>query len=145
LSYDLLVRAPQLPAAIALVDRHPHLPFVLDHIGKPVVTGTPSAEWRRHLKELARRPNVCCKFSGLVTEAPGFLWAPTLLWPYFDVVLECFGAERVMFGSDWPVCLVAATYTRWSRFMESCVTGLTHQERGHILGGTATRFYRLSA
>lgn len=143
LSYDLLVKAPQLPAAIALVDRHPALPFVLDHIAKPVITGAPPPEWRRQLAELARRPNVCCKFSGLVTEVPGGQWTPELLWPYFDVVLEAFGAARLMFGSDWPVCLVATEYPRWYRFIASCVTGLTPTERNLVLGGTATRFYRL--
>ena len=145
LSYDLLVKAPQLPAAIALVDRHPELPFVLDHIAKPVIAGPPPPEWRRHIAELARRPNVCCKFSGLVTEVPDFAWTPALLWPYFDVVLEAFGANRLMFGSDWPVCLVAVEYPPWFRFMASCVTGLSPDERNHILGGTATRFYRLVA
>lgn len=144
LSYDLLVRAPQLPAAIALVDRHPSLPFVLDHIAKPVISGAPPAEWRRDLAELARRPNVCCKFSGLVTEVPGRSWTPELLWPYFDVVLALFGPDRLMFGSDWPVCLVATEYTRWDRFIESCVTGLAPAERKGILGDTAARFYRLT-
>lgn len=144
LSYDLLVRAPQLPAAIALVDRHPSLPFVLDHIAKPVISGAPPAEWRRDLAELARRPNVCCKFSGLVTEVPGRAWTPELLWPYFDVVLALFGPDRLMFGSDWPVCLVATEYTRWDRFIESCVTGLAPAERKGILGDTAARFYRLT-
>lgn len=144
LSYDLLVRAPQLPAAIALVDRHPSLPFVLDHIAKPVISGAPPAEWRRDLAELARRPNVCCKFSGLVTEVPGRSWTPELLWPYFDVVLALFGPDRLMFGSDWPVCLVAAEYTRWDHFIESCVTGLAPAERKGILGDTAARFYRLT-
>ena len=144
LTYDLLIKAPQLPAAIALVDRHPNLRIVLDHIAKPVISGPPPAEWRRNLAELARRPNVCCKFSGLVTEVPGYDWPPQLLWPYFDVVLGIFGAERLMFGSDWPVCLVASDYQRWYRFMESCVTGLSHDERTRILGVTATEFYRLS-
>jgi L-fuconolactonase len=144
LGYDLLVRAPQLPAAIALVDRHPNLPFVLDHIAKPVISGAPPAEWRRDLAELAHRPNICCKFSGLVTEVLGREWTPELLWPYFDVVLAAFGADRLMFGSDWPVCLVATEYTRWDRFIESCVTGLTPAERQSILGGTAARFYRLT-
>jgi L-fuconolactonase len=144
LSYDLLVKAPQLPAALALVDRHPSLPFVLDHIAKPMITGSPPAGWRRDLAELARRPNVCCKFSGVVTEVLGIEWTPELLWPYFDVVLALFGPDRLMFGSDWPVCLVAAEYTRWDRFVESCVTGLASDERKAILGDTAAKFYRLT-
>lgn len=144
LSYDLLVKAPQLSAAIALVDRHPGLAFALDHIGKPMITGMPPVEWRRDLAELARRPNVCCKFSGVVTEVLGIEWTPGLLWPYFDVVLAAFGPDRLMFGSDWPVCLVAAEYTRWDRFVESCVTGLEPVERRAILGDTAAKFYRLN-
>jgi len=144
LSYDLLIKAPQLPAAIALVDRHPNLPFVLDHIAKPVITGAPPQEWRRQLAELARRPNVWCKFSGVVTEVPGYEWTPQVLWPYFDLVLALFGSERLMFGSDWPVCLVASDYQRWHRFIQSCVTGLSYDERTRILGVTATEFYRLS-
>lgn len=144
LSYDLLVKAPQLPAATALVDRHPDLAFVLDHIGKPMITGRPPDEWCRDLADLARRPNVCCKFSGVVTEVLGIEWTPELLWPYFDVALAAFGPERLMFGSDWPVCLVATEYTRWDRFVESCVTGLAPAERRAILGGTAARFYRLA-
>jgi L-fuconolactonase len=144
LSYDLLVKAPQLSAAIALVDRHPDLPFVLDHIAKPVGGGAPPAEWRRDLAELARRPHVCCKFSGVVTEVPGYAWTPELLRPYFDIVLAAFGADRLMFGSDWPVCLAASEYASWFRFVASCVTGLSAGERDLILGGTATRFYRLA-
>ncbi|HVT74128.1 MAG TPA: amidohydrolase family protein [Lacunisphaera sp.] len=145
LSFDLVIRARQLPAATALVDRHPDLAFVLDHIAKPVVAGPPPVDWRRQLAELARRPNVTCKFSGVVTEAPGFAWTPAALWPYFDVVLECFGADRLMFGSDWPVCLLATTYADWFRFVASCVTGLSVTERERILGDTATRVYRLTA
>jgi len=144
LSYDLLIKAPQLPAAIALVDRHPQLTFVLDHIAKPVVAGPPPDAWRRDLAEIARRTNVCCKFSGVVTEAPGYAWTPDLMWPYFDVALECFGADRLMFGSDWPVCLVATAYSDWHRFVIGCVSGLSRPERDLVLGGTAARHYRLA-
>lgn len=145
LRYDLLVKAPQLPAAIQLVDRHPTLSFVLDHIAKPAIAGAPPPEWRKQIAELARRPNVCCKFSGVVTEVLGYEWTPQLLQPYFNVVLNAFGANRLMFGSDWPVCLVASDYVRWYRFVEQCTAALTPAERLGILGGTATRFYRLTA
>ena len=143
LSYDLLVFARQLPAAIALVDRHPALPVVLDHIAKPVVQGPPSVEWVHNLNELARRPQVSCKFSGVVTEVPGWQWTPELLRPYFDAALEAFGPSRLMFGSDWPVCQVAASYADWHRFVVTCVAPLSAGERAAILGGNATRFYRL--
>ena len=143
LTYDLLVFARQLPAAIALVDRHPGLPIVLDHIAKPVVQGPPPAEWVKQLRELARRPHACCKLSGVVTEVPGWQWTPGLLRPYFDIALEAFGPSRLMFGSDWPVCQVAANYADWHRFVETCVAPLSVSERTAILGENAVRFYRL--
>ena len=143
LRYDLLVFARQLPESIALADRHPGLSIVLDHIAKPVVDGPPPADWTSHIRELARRDHVCCKFSGVVTEVPGWKWTPELLRPYFNVVLEAFGPGRLMFGSDWPVCQVAAGYLDWHRFVESCVAPLSADERAAILGGNAAAFYRL--
>ncbi len=143
LRYDLLVFARQLPAALAWIDRHPALPVVLDHIAKPVVQGPPPTEWRNHIRELARRGTVHCKFSGVVTEVPGWRWTPELLRPYFEVALEAFGPRRLMFGSDWPVCLVASDYARWFEFVETCVAPLSAPERAAILGGTATTFYQL--
>jgi L-fuconolactonase len=143
LVYDLLVFARQLPAAIELVDRHPQQVFVLDHIAKPIINGPPPAEWRQQIAELARRPLVSCKFSGLVTEVRGGRWTPELLWPYFDVVLDAFGPDRLMFGSDWPVCLVASGYARWFDFVESCVEDLDAREQARILGGTARAVYKL--
>lgn len=145
LTFDLVIQASQLPAAITLVDRHPDLNFVLDHIAKPVVADSPPPAWRHNLMALARRSNVYCKFSGVVTEAPGYAWTPDMVWPYFDVVLENFGADRLMFGSDWPVCLLATSYADWFRLVASCVTGLSAGERDAILGGNASRIYRLGA
>lgn len=144
LVYDLLVFSRQLTAALALVQRHPSLRIVLDHIAKPIVQGPPPAEWRRQIRELARRPNVACKFSGVVTEVPGWQWTPQLLRPYFDVVLEAFGPHRLMFGSDWPVCLVATDYARWVALVEEFTAPLAAAERAAILGGTATAVYRLA-
>jgi L-fuconolactonase len=144
LSYDLLIFAHQLPTALRFVDRHPNLHLVLDHIAKPVVRGLPPAEWVNNIRELARRDQVSCKFSGVVTEVPGWKWTPELLRPYFDVALEAFGPSRLMFGSDWPVCQVAAEYRDWVRFVESCVSQLSPSEQNAILGGNAARFYRLS-
>lgn len=143
LVYDLLILARQLPAAISLVDRHPHQRFVLDHIAKPVVQGAPPPEWRERIRELARRGNVSCKFSGVVTEVPGRKWTPQLLRPYFEVVLEAFGPRRLMFGSDWPVCLVASPYARWLEFVRSCTASLGTRDQDRILGGTAAEVYRL--
>lgn len=144
LAYDLLICARQLPAALALVDRHPSLRIVLDHIAKPVVHGPPPAEWRSLIGELARRPHVSCKFSGVVTEVPDRRWRPEGVRPYFDVVLEAFGPGRLMFGSDWPVCLVATDYARWVSVVETFTASLSAAERDALLGGTAASVYRLS-
>lgn len=143
LTYDLLVFAHQLPAVLAWSGRHPSLRIVVDHIAKPVVQGPPSRHWRAQLIELARREQVYCKFSGVVTEVPGWQWTPELLRPYFDVVLEAFGPRRLMFGSDWPVCLVATEYARWIEFVQHCIAPLSAAEQAAIMGGTATDFYRL--
>lgn len=143
LAYDILIFARQLPASIAFVDRHPDQVFVLDHIAKPVVQGPPDTTWAANIRELARRPNVYCKFSGVVTEVPGWQWTPQLLKPYYDVVLSAFGPKRLMFGSDWPVCLVATEYARWISFVGGCTAALSPSERERVLGGTATEAYRL--
>ncbi len=144
LTYDLLIFARQLPPALAWAREHESLPIVLDHIAKPVVNGRPSPEWRAQLQALARHPNLFCKFSGVATEAPGWRWSPELVRPYFDVALEAFGPDRLMFGSDWPVCLAATDYARWHAVVESFTQPLAPAERDAILGGTATRAYRLS-
>lgn len=143
LTYDLLIYAHQLPAATAFVDRHPGQRFVLDHIAKPRVDGEPPAAWRRQLAELARRPNVSCKFSGVVTEVPGRRWTPSLLRPYFECVLAAFGPGRVLFGSDWPVCLVASDYSRWVDTCTLLTANLSSAEQARFWGGNATDFYRL--
>ncbi|HWA87082.1 MAG TPA: amidohydrolase family protein [Opitutus sp.] len=145
LAYDLLIFARQLPAALPWVDRHARLRIVLDHIAKPVVNGAPAREWRAHIRELGWRPNVSCKFSGVVTEVPGWQWTPELVRPYFEVVLEAFGPERLMFGSDWPVCLVAADYARWVQVVEDLVRPLSPDERAAIMGGTAAKIYRITS
>ena len=143
LTYDLLIYANQLPAAVAFVDRHPRQRFVLDHIAKPRVEGEPPDSWRRQLTELARRPNVYCKFSGVVTEVPGWRWDLTLLQPYFKVVLDAFGPRRLMFGSDWPVCLVGSTYARWLEAVNALAAGLSPAERARLMGETAAEAYRI--
>lgn len=143
LTFDLLIFARQLGEVARLVDRHPRQAFVLDHLAKPAAGGAPPAEWRTQLRDLARRGHVHCKFSGLVTEVPGFTWSADLLRPYFEEALIAFGPQRLMFGSDWPVCLVATDYARWGAFVETCTAPLTPVERAAILGGNATRFYGL--
>jgi L-fuconolactonase len=142
LAYDILIYERQLPAAIAFVDRHPGQVFVLDHAGKPRVRECALEPWRTQMRELARRPNVYCKLSGLVTEAAPQSWADTDLRPYIETMLEAFGPARVMFGSDWPVCLLASDYNRWADTVRNFTARLSASERAEIFGGSARRAYR---
>lgn len=143
LVYDLLVLERQLPAAIALVDRHPNQIFVLDHIAKPRIAAGEIDVWARHIRELARRPNVACKLSGMVTEAEVTTWTPARLKPYFEVVLEAFGPQRLLYGTDWPVCLTGVSYGKWKETVETWIAPLSLAERTAIMGETATLIYGL--
>ncbi|MCA8951576.1 MAG: amidohydrolase family protein [Planctomycetes bacterium] len=141
LTYDLLVFPPQLPAAIELVRRLPEQRFVLDHLGKPNLRGGDLAGWTRALRELAAAPNVACKLSGLVTEADWLHWTDATLRPAFEVALGAFGPDRLLFGSDWPVCLCASSYTRWHATVLAWLDGLGPATATAILGGNAPTWY----
>jgi L-fuconolactonase len=141
LTYDILVYARQLPAAVAFARRFPRQRFVLDHLGKPDIRGGGYGEWRRHFMQLADLPNVCCKLSGLVTEADWASWTAAQLRPYLDTALEAFGPSRLMIGSDWPVCLVAASYSDVIGLVRDAIGEYSDDERGQMLSGTAGRFY----
>lgn len=143
LAYDILISERQLPQSIRLVGRHPDQVFVLDHIAKPRIREGVISPWREHIREMARRPNVYCKVSGMVTEADYQNWSVEQLRPYFDVVLEAFGPRRLMFGSDWPVCTVACPYERWVDIVRGWIEGLSHDERQWIWGKTAAAAYGL--
>lgn len=143
LVYDLLVYEHQMSAALRFVDRHPKQSFVLDHCAKPRIASKELEPWRTHLRELGKRPNVTCKLSGLVTEAKWKNWTLETLTPYLDAVLEAFGAERLMAGSDWPVCLLATTYVRWWRTLSEYCAQLSGLEQAQIMGLTAERVYQL--
>ncbi|NIK55670.1 amidohydrolase family protein [Kribbella shirazensis] len=142
LVYDLLTKPPNLPAAVQTARNLPQLTFAVDHISKPAI-GEPLDPWATQLRELAALPNVTCKLSGMVTEAPWHTWKPTDLQPYADVVLEAFGADRVMFGSDWPVCLLAATYAEVAETAETLTSALSPTERHAVFTTTATHTYNL--
>jgi len=144
LRYDLLIFPRQLPAAIALVDAAPDVAFVLDHLAKPAIRDGAREPWLGNFRELARRPHVCCKVSGLVTEArPG---APAADFrPYLDAAFEAFGPRRLLFGSDWPVCLLAAEYAEVVRLVTDYLAPLPTADRAAVLGGTAARFYGVMA
>jgi L-fuconolactonase len=143
LRYDLLTKPHQLAAAVDTVSALEQVEFVLDHCSKPQIARGELEPWATDLRRLAERPNVTCKLSGLVTEAvPGPTDRATLR-PYVDVVLEAFGADRVMFGSDWPVCLLATSYDGWFTTVHELLEQLTDAERSAVLGDTASRVYRL--
>lgn len=141
LTYDLLLRPPHLRAAIRLVDEFKDQPFVLDHMAKPGGGDVSRSLWKQDLHRLAERPNVLCKLSGLVTEADWSAWLPRDFRPSLEVVLEAFGADRLMIGSDWPVCTLAADYATTMGVVMDFVRDLNPSERDGILGGNCARFY----
>lgn len=144
LSYDLLIHPHHLPVALDLVDAHPDQCFVLDHLAKPFIERGEIDPWRRDLSRLADRAQVSVKLSGLVTEAAWGRWTFEDLRPYLDAALEAFGATRVMFGSDWPVCTLAASYKRVTAVIEQWSETLSADEKAGLWGGNAARVYRLS-
>jgi L-fuconolactonase len=143
LIYDILIYERHLPTTIKFVDRHPNQTFVLDHIAKPRIKDRMLEPWRRNVFELARRANVFCKLSGMVTEANWTNWANGDLQPYIDAVLEAFGPSRLMVGSDWPVCLLACTYRKWFEVLGDLLKELSGAEQELIFGGVATKIYWL--
>ncbi len=143
LVYDILIFERQLPAAIAFVDRHPSQVFVVDHIAKPRIREKQLEPWRTKISELARRQNVYCKLSGMATEADWASWSEADLQTYFDVVLDAFSPNRLMFGSDWPVCLLAMTYQKWVKTVREFIRPLSAPEQERILGGVASQVYSL--
>lgn len=143
LRYDILIFERHLPAAIEFVDRHPNQTFILDHVAKPRIKDRIVAPWDRNMRELAKRQNVYCKLSGMVTEADPKHWTPEGLQPYIDVVLSAFGPRRIMYGSDWPVMLLAGDYVRWYGTVTNAIAKLSKAEQDRIMGGTAAEAYGL--
>ncbi len=143
LTYDLLLYPQQLPAAAEFVGRFPEQPFVLDHLAKPRIKAGELDPWRHDLEALAAHDNVLCKLSGLVTEADWQGWKRADFIPYLEVALETFSPERLMFGSDWPVCTLAAGYADVIGIVRDFLAPLAAAEREAILGGNATRFYSI--
>src|SRR5260370_2319254 len=144
-TYDILVYAKQLPAASELVARLPEQRFAIDHLAKPEIKARKTAPWAAQLREIAQNKNVFCKVSRLVTEADWHKWKSDDFKPYLDVVVEAFGAARLMFGSDWPVCLLAASYRQVKQLIEDSVKGVSAADKEKIFGGNAARFYGLKA
>jgi len=142
LCYDLLIFERHLPQSIAFVDKHPELSIIVDHIAKPRIRKNEfDHSWAKNIRLLAERDHVCCKLSGLVTEVSDAEWDAELLQPYFNTVLEAFGANRVVFGSDWPVCLLRSEYDEWLQVVTSLIAPLTATEQAAIMGENAARIY----
>jgi L-fuconolactonase len=144
LAYDILIYPKHLAVAAEFVRRFPGQRFVLDHLAKPPIKSGEIDSWARGIHELAAAPNVYCKLSGLVTEADWQRWKPDHIRPYLDVAFESFGPDRLMIGSDWPVCMVAATYDQAIGVVEDYLSQYPPEVREAVLGGNAKRFWRLT-
>jgi L-fucono-1,5-lactonase len=144
LAYDILIYARQMPAAIAFASRLPDIRLVLDHLGKPDIKRNGFDSWRRDLDRMAVLPNVCAKLSGLVTEADWKQWTVEDLHRYVNAAVDAFGPDRLMFGSDWPVCTLAARYGQIVEIIRTAIDERPQSEQDSIFGGTARRFWRLA-
>ncbi|MFE5144300.1 amidohydrolase family protein [Streptomyces fagopyri] len=143
LAYDVLVRSHQFQQAIQLAERLPQLPLVLDHAGKPPVAERALDGWEQDVRRLAAYPQARCKVSGLVTEADHEKWTLDDIRPVWDVLLDAFGPDRLMFGSDWPVCVLAGGWNRWAATVEELLDGCSAAETAAVLAETASAFYHL--
>jgi len=143
LAYDILIYTKHLPVAAEFVKRFPRQRFVLDHLAKPPIKSGALEPWTRDIRVLAGFPNVYCKVSGMVTEADWRAQKPADMRPYLDVVFDCFGASRLMIGSDWPVCTVAGTYSRVMDLVKNYVGKRSAEEKDAVLGGNAAKFWKL--
>jgi L-fuconolactonase len=143
LVYDILIFARHLPQTIRFVDQHPDQPFVLDHLAKPRIAAGEIDTWAADLRELARRPNVSCKISGMITEADPKQWTAAQLHPYLDIAVEAFGPTRLLAGSDWPVCLAGTSYRGWFGLLREFFKHYSSTEQAAIFGETATSVYSL--
>jgi L-fuconolactonase len=142
LVFDALVKPVHLPRLLQLLERHPALEVVVDHGAKPDIAGAGFESWARDIRRIAGETAACCKLSGLVTEAASD-WDDDALRPYVDHLLACFGPERLLWGSDWPVVELAGGYAAWRAASLRLLAGLTADERAAILGGNASRLYQL--
>jgi len=145
IAYDLLVFEDQLPQSLQFVDRHPNQRFVIDHAAKPKIRDRSFDRWAEYMTAMAKRETTFCKISGMVTEADHKTWKDSDLTPYLDLLFDVFGPRRLLFGSDWPVCLLATTYSRWVDTVSAYCSRLSHDEQDWVFGKTAAAAYRLEA
>lgn len=143
-TYDILIYPTQLEAALYFVRQMPEMKLVIDHIAKPYIKSGEIEAWAEGMKALAEFPNVYCKISGMVTEADWKNWQKDDFTPYLDVVFNAFGCERLMYGSDWPVCLVAGDYNAQKSIIDNYLHSFTEEQKAMVMGGNAVRFYNLS-
>lgn len=142
-TYDILIYHHQLQPAIEFVSKFPEQPFVIDHCAKPAIANQQIQNWKKQMQEIAKAPNVHCKLSGLLTEAKWNEWTEADITPYLDVVFEAFGVDRLLFGSDWPVVLVAGGYAKWKTLVENYMSGFSETEKAKVFGENAVQFYHL--
>jgi L-fuconolactonase len=143
LTYDILVFPKQLPYAIKFVEKYPDLTFVLDHIAKPLIKDGILSPWKENIQKLSEFPNVYCKVSGMVTEADWHNWKLQDFKPYLDTVFNAFGSDRVLIGSDWPVCLVTGDYSKVMNIVTDYISGFPELDKGKILGENAAKAYKI--
>ena len=142
-TYDVLVYHQQLKPALAFMHAFPDQRFIIDHCAKPAIDKKEIGEWAKYMKEMAQHPDVYCKLSGLLTEAAWNDWTAADFYPYLDTVFDCFGTERLLFGSDWPVMLLSGTYRQWKSLLETYMKNCSDTERQNIFGANAVRCYNL--
>ena len=142
-TYDILVFPHQLGAVLEFVKRFPNMNFVIDHIAKPYIKDGFYHGWAAHMQEIAKHENVYCKISGMITEADYSSWTPESLRPYMQLALKAFGTKRLMFGSDWPVCLVAGNYKQVKTLVTDFISILSNNEQQDIMANNAIKFYNL--
>ena len=142
-TYDILVFPHQLGSVLEFVKKFPHQKFVIDHIAKPYIKDGYFEGWATMMTAIGKHKNVSCKMSGMVTEADFNIWTPEQIHPYMDTVLEAFGSKRILFGSDWPVCLVAGNYSKIKKLTTDFISQLSKIEQNSIMGNNAIEFYNL--
>lgn len=143
-TYDILIYPHQLPSAIKLSEKNPEQKFILDHIAKPHIKKNEIEPWASLIKELAENKNVFCKISGIITEADHKNWRPEDIYPYIDIVFDSFGYDRLLFGSDWPVCLLAGSYKQVKNLIEKYIAGTSSENKKKIFGNNAHLFYNIN-
>jgi len=143
-TYDILIYENQLKEAIKFVNKFPDQKFIIDHCAKPGIKNKSISEWKTLMKEIARNENVCCKISGLITEAKWNEWNEKDLYPYLDAVFESFGTESLLFGSDWPVMLLSGNYTLWKNLLEKYMSQFPSEQKQKVFRENAIYFYNLN-